>query len=156
MRRGTLIIIGICLLAGFLVSVDCPVRQSEIWCDPVTGTLKLQTIWPFGITAGPYYKVSSLELQLHAIGYRWPQTWQFMGKDHYTLLGKGVEFECGVAPPIYHIRRVLDQYVKAASADDVRRLADTLRFGTDQQQKTAADAAGEKGLALLAADATGK
>ena len=129
---------------------DCasvPVWQSASWIDPVSGSLKQQTVWPFGITKGPTYQVSSLESRLHRMGYKWTQSWQFMGKDHYTLLGRPVEFECGSAPAIFKIRIVLDNFVSVSTPEELRRFADVMQFGTEEEQTAAVDAAGEKGEA---------
>ena len=135
--------------AGFaiaaLVSTVLPVRQFTIWMDPVTGSQKRQLAW-FGISAGPIYQKTLLESRLHATGYTWPQTWHFVSKTDGNLWGHNFEWEDGSAPSIYTASRYLDDYVKAATPEELKAFADTMRFGTEAQQESAIKAAFDKSL----------
>jgi hypothetical protein len=70
------------------------------------------------------------------------------------MLGRR-RIECSSAPAIYEIIPVLEWYVKDASPQELRQFADTMRSGSEQEQKAAVTAAGEKGLAAMSAELPG-
>jgi hypothetical protein len=55
-------------------------------------------------------------------------------------------YECGSAPPIYRLGSVLKQFTAASSDAELRKFIHVLQSGTEQEQRAAVDAAGEKGL----------
>jgi hypothetical protein len=56
---------------------------------------------------------------------------------------------CGMAPPIYQLRPVLQAYVAASTDEELRRFARVMQSGTPAEQQAAVAAAAEKGLARL-------
>ncbi len=142
------IAVGAGVVVAALALLVLPVRQWTIWCDPVSGSVKTRTTW-FGISAAPHYEVSPLESRLKAIEYTWPQTWKFMSRDHFTLFGRAVEWEDGEAPPIFSQRFGMNGYARSATSDELRHFADTMRFGTESEQRAAVKIAGDKAIDAL-------
>jgi hypothetical protein len=129
-------------------------RRTQGWCDAISGSKKWRTTWPFGITTGTRTETSGLERRLREIGYQWNPEWRSIHFTATSLLG-GRRIECSTAPPILEITSVLDSYARSASPDELRRFADVLQSGNEQEQNAAIQAAGEKGLAAMAAKRPG-
>lgn len=153
MRRRGYIIATAVLIAVF-VFASLFERWTEGWCDAISGSRKWQTTWPLGITTGTRTEPSGFERRLREIGYQWKPEWRSVHFAATSLLG-GRRIECSTAPPILEITPVLDSYAKSASPDELRQFADVLRLGNEQEQKAAVEAAGEKGLAAMAAERPG-
>ena len=122
--------------------------------DPVTGSMTSKTVWLFGLTSGPRLDVSPLELRLKSSGIAWTPSWQFLHNTHRNVFGGATSFECGFAPPIYHLRPVLKEFVAASTDAELREFV-RLISGTDAEQKAAVNAASEKGLQARSAARTG-
>lgn len=127
------------------------VRRVESRVDAVTGSMTWKTVWLFGITSGPRLDASPLETRLRSSGITWTPAWRFLHNTHRTILGNATCFECGSAPPIYQIRAVLKDFAAASTDAELRELVRVMETGTDDQQKAAVEAAGEKGLRGMAA-----
>ncbi len=153
MRRGKYILATAAAVA-VLLAASLFEQRTQGWCDAISGSKKWQTTWPFGITTGSRMETSGLERRLHEIGYQWSPDWRSVHFTATSLIG-GRRIECSSAPPILDITSILDSYVKGASPDELRHFADVLRSGSEQEQKAAVEAAGEKGLAAMASDRPG-
>jgi hypothetical protein len=148
-RRTVIMLIAIVLgLIALLAAPVIPIRYSESWIDPVTGSEKSQTTWVFGLTRGPRYTVSPLETRLRQIGYSYTPAWQFLSRDQVNISSHHIED--GSAPPIYRLEVVLKPFVEVSTPDELRKFADTMQSGTEQQQKAAVDAAAAKALNAMA------
>lgn len=150
MPRGTRLLFGIGLIVAGSVAVAMAEVRSEIWCDPVTGSLRHRTVWPLGLTAGWRHETSPLETRLREIGCDTPPDWRKLSTRRRKLFE--LEFACGTAPPIYEIRTLLQGFVLTSSPDELCRFAEVLRTGSDQEQEAAVRDAGEKALAALRTD----
>jgi hypothetical protein len=144
-------VVLILLVAALMV----PVRQVESRMDAVTGSMTWKTVWLFGITSGPRVDVSPLETRLKRSGIAWAPSWQFLHNTHRTIFGNATCYECGSAPPIYHIRSVLKEFAAASSDSELREFVRAMQSGADGEVKAAVKAAGEKGLQALSAARAG-
>jgi hypothetical protein len=139
---GAVAVVLILLVAAPTVTI----RQVESRMDAVTGSMTWKTVWLFGITSGPRVDVSPLETRLKSSGITWTSSWQFLHNTHRTVFGNATRYECGSAPPIYQIRPVLKDFTAASTDAELREFVRVMQSGTDAEQKTAVEAAGEKGL----------
>lgn len=133
---------GLALLASPFVGVLKDIQ----WVDAVTGSMRRQTVWPFGTSRGVVTQASPLELELCQRGIRWSADWRFLSEADRTLLGNATSRGCGVAPPIYQIRSVLGQFASASSNDELREFVRVMQSGSEDERRAAVDGAGDKGL----------
>lgn len=131
-------------LAAALLLPAITVRQVESRIDAVTGSMTWKTVWLFGITSAPRLEVSPLETRLKKGGVSWTPSWRFLHNTHRNIFGNATCYECGSAPPIYHLLPVLDEFVRASTDDELREFVAVMQSGTEEQQKAAVDAAAEK------------
>ena len=124
--------------------------------DAVTGSTTWKTVWVFGITSGSRVDASPLEERLKSSGIAWTPSWQFLHNTHRTIFGDATRYECGSAPPIYQLRPVLKGFAAASTDAELREFVRVMQSGTDAEQKTAVESAGEKGLRALAAARPGQ
>ncbi|MCE9589761.1 MAG: hypothetical protein K8S99_04485 [Planctomycetes bacterium] len=122
------------------------VGQAVMRIDPVTGSMQRETIWLFGITSGPKVEVSPLETHLPKIGVRRTPRWQYLSSTKFDLFRRRNARACAMAPPIYYLREMLDDFIAASSDDELRTFVHVMETGTATEQKAAVDAASEKAL----------
>ncbi len=139
------LIIGFAVLASPLVTF----RQDLCWIDATTASMKRQTIWPFGITAGPMIEASAIDLRLQQVGLNANPNWRLLSDTDRTVLGLAISRGCGLAPPIYQLRPVLDEFARTSSDADLREFVRVMQSGTESEQRAAIEAAAEKGLRVL-------
>ena len=137
------------LLLAALAVPQVTVRRVESRIDPVTGSVRWKTVWPFGITSGRRVDVSPLETRLANSGIPWTPSWRFGHRTRYNLFGAAVCVECGSAPPVYQLRPVAQGFAAAATDAELLEFVRVLRTGTDAEQRAAVDAADEKGIQAL-------
>ena len=142
---------AVAVVLVLLVAPMVAIRQVESRVDAVTGSMTWKTVWLFGITSGPRVDVSPLERRLKSSGITWTPAWQFLHNTHRTVFGNATCYECGFAPPIYHVRPVLKEFAAASTDAELREFVRVMQSGTDVEQKAAAEAAGEKGLQAMSA-----
>jgi hypothetical protein len=118
--------------------------------DAVSGSTRLQTVWPFGVTFGPRVEASSLDIKMRQLGIRWNPDWRFLYNTHKTILGTATLHECGSAPPIYQMTPVLTEFVRTASDQEIRKFVQTMESGSDAEQNEAIEAAGDRALRPIA------
>lgn len=141
--------------AVLLMVVAAPwitVRQVESRMDAVTGSVTWKTVWLFGISSGARVDVSPLEMRLRSSGISWTPSWRLLHNAHRNVFGGATLCECGSAPAIYQLHPVIKQFTDASTDAELREFVRIMQSGTDDQQKAAIDAAGEKGMAAGAAE----
>jgi len=131
-------------------------KQVESRVDPVTGSMSWKTVGLLGITLSSRVDVSPLETRLKSSGIAWTPSWEFLHNTHRNIFGRAIVYECGSAPPIYHIQRVLNHYVSVATDDELREFVRVMQSGTKAEQEAAVEVAGDKGLAAMASVCTVK
>ncbi len=154
MPRVVIVVAALVVLA-LLAAPVIPGRRHEGWCDAVSGTVRWQTTWPFGVVTGVHTDASPLDVRLHTLRYRWVPEWRRVHCTDQTLWGRRTGVEDSTVPPISQMHQILQWYVDASTPDDLRQFADVMRLGTQQQQQAAVDAAFAKELASIAADQPG-
>jgi len=137
-----IVIVLVCL--AFFAMPFVTVRQTRSRMDAITGSIEWRTDWVFGFRTGPWIEVSPLENRLRKIGVQWSADWRFLHNTHRTIFGRATCYECGTAPQIYQLRSVMQQFVNASSDDEVRALVRILESGTEEEQRAAVEATGEK------------
>jgi hypothetical protein len=146
------ILIVVSVLAFLVIILPAvTVRQFEKRIDPVTGSMRSNTVWLFGITSGPRVDVSPLEKRLKSSGIAWTPSWQFLHNTHLNVFGNATLRECGIAPQIHQLRPVLKEFAAASTDAELREFVRILQSGTESEQKSAVDAAAEKGFQNLEA-----
>jgi len=120
--------------------------------DPVTGSMSIQTTWAMGLHTSAGTQVSPLEKRLTQSHIAWTPAWQMLGRRHYNLFGNVTTRECGSAPPIYHMRPLMDEFVARATDEELRAFVNVMQSGTTSEQSAAISAACERMLAQLRAE----
>jgi hypothetical protein len=131
-------------LLGLFLLTSAPVRQVESRVDGVTGSMSWKTVWFFGLTSGPRKDVSPLEARLVRAGVPWTSRWHTLHNTHRTLFGRATCYECGSAPAISPLRSCLQEFVDASSDEQIRTFVRVMESGTEDEQRAAVDAAGQK------------
>ncbi len=126
-------------------------QQERSWIDAVSGSMKRETVSAFGRSSGEIVKPSPLEQRLSQDGISWTPDWRFLHNVRRTAFGRAAGYECGSAPPIYQIRPLLAAFARASSNEQLRDFVKVMQSGSEIEQKTAVDAAGEVGLQAMAA-----
>ncbi len=140
------------LLASFII----PVQREMGWIDAVTASTKHQTYVTFGfdmtplMTTAPVIESSPLAEWLRHQEGDMTYDWRHVNGTLKTIWGTPVGFGHGSAPPIYFFpKELLEQFVKSASDEELRRFVQVMRRGTKEEQRAAVDAACEKELAAM-------
>jgi hypothetical protein len=149
----------VCAAAALVVAAAAvpavPVRRVESRIDPVTGSMTWKTVWLFGITSGPRRVVSPLETRLVAAGIPWTPSRSFLHNTHRNVFGRATCYECGLAPPIYQLRPVLQDFAAASTDAELREFVRIMQSGTESEQEAAVDVAADKGVEALRAGPPG-
>jgi hypothetical protein len=140
-RRGRMpLVAALCLavLPAGLVTV----RHDSLQMDAVTGSRRVVSTWPMGITTGGTIQASALELRLNAMGVRWTRDWHSMSTYGYSMSGVRTSRGCGSAPPVYG-GAWLSQYVAVATDQEVREFVGVMQSGSAEQQRSAISVASD-------------
>ena len=107
------------------------------------------TVWPLGGSSPTRFDVSPLETRLKQAAIPWTPDWRFLHDTDRTAFGQATRYACGSAPPIYRIQSGLGDFAAASTDDELRAFVRAMETGTEEAQRAAVDAAGEKGLNWL-------
>lgn len=120
-------------LVAMVVTSIRPVLCEKIEVDAITGSIRGTDHW-----IGGHHSVkveeSPLANRLTSCGIAWTRDWRTINDNDYYALGMNVVRGCSLAPPIYSVRPVLDQYAKAAGVDELRKFVPLMEHGTSAQR----------------------
>lgn len=153
MLRKAFPIRQIVVTAAIVVTIgivwSAPVRDQWIWIDVRSGSIKLQTEWLFGIKTTEVIQHSSLERWIREHGRNHEYQWQTLAITSETLFGRPVVFACGMAPPIYQLRPLMNDFVATANEDEIGQLVGALGSDSEQEQEQAVNLAATKLMATV-------
>src|SRR6188768_2189992 len=98
------------LAAGVLifnVLTGLPVTSVEGHVDSLTGTIRRKTVWLECIPTSGSYDVSPIERRLNQLRVDQVPHWEFLHHSTYNVLGQVFSHGCGMAPPIYELRPMM-------------------------------------------------
>jgi len=122
--------------------------STDTMIDPITGSMRHQTVWRFGITLGATTDISALEARLNRCGIQWTRSWQLLTSRETSLFG-ATGIACASAPPIYQLRPVLKDFTDTSTDGELQDFVRVMQTGTDAARNAAIDAAGDKALRAL-------
>ena len=126
-----------------LVTLFAPSRREMGWIDAVSGSMKHQTQWLLSdwivFETRSVMERSALEEWIieHEGIHR--HDWRHVNGTRTTLWSR--EFGHDQAPAIYQLRRVLDDYVRLASDEEIAEFVRQMRTGTEAEQEAAVEQA---------------
>lgn len=139
----------VALIVGVLISPVIPAYWIEVEIDRVTGSTSTRTAKLFGLVGEFSEDVSPLELWLREHGEAWTPDWQRLSTSEYNLFGGGISLGSSLSPPIYQLLVVLEEFIAASTAEEIREFVRVMETGDREAQEAAVDAAGEKSIQYL-------
>lgn len=135
-RRRWTILAGVLVVFALVYLND--VREDVREAEQVTGSLRGETVWGVGFTAGWRTTPSPLEVALRRRGIPWTPRWRRMGHSTHSIIGlqRPVQKASDRAvPPAVDLRWIpsFDSFSDA----DLRALVNVMATGTEEQQREA-------------------
>ena len=149
-KRRLVIWVGIAaviLVVGYILL--CPllmVRETTTWVCTVSGALKRQTVWFGSISSRPNIEQTALSTWIErnegAIEYQW----KYFGSLRTDPFRWTKAYGSGSAPPIYRMRRLLADFVRLSTEDELRDFVRIMRTGTEPDKKSLVREAADRTL----------
>lgn len=114
-----------------------------------SGSIKRQTEWLFGIKTNEVIQHSSLERWIREHGRSHEYQWRTLAITSQTLFGRPVAFACGMAPPIYQLQPLMNDFVATANQEEIDQLVRALGSEFEQEQEQAVNLAAVKLMATV-------
>jgi hypothetical protein len=151
MKRFWIILaVVVVIVALLLIPAGMSVRQDLGWIDSISGSQKRQTVWRSGAESTPVVSESLLAARYRKLGLQWEPDWKNVKGTYIDLYGRNVGHAHGwPAPEIYSFALNPDlqqSYLAGSSDEEVRELFRVMSGGTEEEKKSAVEAACNKAL----------
>jgi hypothetical protein len=144
MNKRRFVFLLVVLVSIPAASVFVTFRTEITWVDPLSGTIKQESVRWFGLSRTTVLKTTALEAWQRRRRPDYSPTWQFVHSTGYDVWGRPLLFACGDAPPLYLFHSVLDRFVEQATDDDLSHFNDLLNQGDVRQIEAALEKAVEQ------------
>jgi hypothetical protein len=139
--RILLVAASITVVVVLTVSFFATGRAESVWIDPITGSIKHQTVY-FGFAAEPTIRPTALDAWVRKKTPTYLNDWKFVNQTGYTVWNRPTFFGCAGAPEIYTLRGdAIDDFVSRCSDDELDRFVGELRNPEHDVREAAIDAA---------------
>jgi hypothetical protein len=126
-----------------LLALTIPVRSDRLWVDPVSGSVKWQTVW-LGVPGSIRVNQSDLERWIVAHAGSHDPEWLFVNETIRTISGRWAGCGVGQTPKIFSRFLVgdgLKRFVRNGTDAEIAKFVGAMRKGTPDEQTQAVDEA---------------